>query len=214
MEDSDALIQHPVDGRHAQRPRELAMSAAWHGGLARRFETTDGLHVNVVFHGHWSHGFGPDFSDAMIVFDDAALLTGAVEIHTKSSDWYAHGHHLDARYDAVVLHVVSIADGPETRRADGKIVPVAILNVPDPVLFAIDQRLPDIWAELGGSVCAERTSRVGTRTRSVTPYSASGTFGSTTAWGVTRASSSTSRLPMSCSGPCSMPLDTRKTAPR
>lgn len=159
MENSDARIQYPVDARHAQRPRELAMSAAWHGGLARRFETTDGLHVNVVFHGHWSHGFGPDFSDAMIVFDDAALLTGAVEIHTKSSDWYAHGHHLDARYDAVVLHVVSIADVPETRRADGKIVPVAILNVPDPVLFAIDQRLPDIWAEIGGSVCAEDLAR-------------------------------------------------------
>ncbi len=143
-----------VDQR-PQRPRELAMSAAWHGGLTRTFETTDGLSIDVVFHGHWSHGFGPDFTDAMIETGNGGMRTGAVEIHTKSSDWYGHGHHLDPRYSSVVLHIVSIVDTSETRRADGKLVPTAILNVPDAVLFAIDQRLPDIWSELGGSVCAE-----------------------------------------------------------
>ena len=152
MDERDLQFKTPNPER---RPRELAMSAAWHGGLARSIETTDGSRVDVVFHGHWSNGFGPDFSDAMVDVGDGELQTGAVEIHTKSSDWYGHGHHLDRRYNSVILHIVSKSDTPETRRADGKIVPTAILNVPDAVLFAIDQRLPDIWADLGGAVCAE-----------------------------------------------------------
>ena len=135
------------------------MSAAWHGGLTRTLETTDGNRIDVVFHGHWSHGFGPDFTDSMIETADPGLQTGAVEIHTKSSDWYGHRHHLDPRYNSVVLHVVSIVDTGETRRADGKLVPMAVLNVPDAVLFGIDQRLPDIWSELGGSVCAGDLAR-------------------------------------------------------
>ncbi len=87
----------------AKHPRELAMSAAWHGGLARDLRTTDGLGVRVVFHGHWSHGFGPDFSDAMVDIEGQGLLAGAVEIHARSSEWTAHGHHLDPRYNTVSL---------------------------------------------------------------------------------------------------------------
>lgn len=135
-------------------PRELAMSAAWHGALARNLRTVDGRQVNVIFHGHWSHGFGPDFSDAMIEIEGEGLVSGSVEIHGRSSEWTAHGHHLDDRYNTVILHVVSRIDAAETRRADGKLVPVVTLGVPDDVLFSIDSRLPAIWSELGGDVCA------------------------------------------------------------
>ena len=159
MRESGSPLQESEAEFHPQRPRELAMSAAWHGALTRTFETIDGDRIDVVFHGHWSHGFGPDFADAMIDSASAGLQTGAVEIHTRSSDWYRHGHHLDPRYNTVVLHVVSIVDGDETRRADGKLVPTAVLNVPDAVLFGIDQRLPAIWSELGGSVCADELAR-------------------------------------------------------
>lgn len=147
---------HPTRQRRpaARHPRELAMSAAWHGALARNLRTVDGRQVEVIFHGHWSHGFGPDFSDAMIAIEGDGLLSGAVEIHGRSSDWVAHGHHLDPRYNTVIVHVVSRIDSVETRREDGKIVPVIALGIPDEVLFAIDSRLPDIWTELGGDVCA------------------------------------------------------------
>ncbi|HEV2065839.1 MAG TPA: DUF2851 family protein, partial [Thermomicrobiales bacterium] len=150
----------PVDtastaGRMASKPpRELAMSAAWHGALTRDMRTIDGRQVTVIFHGHWSHGFGPDFSDAMIEIEGEGLVTGAVEIHGRSSEWITHGHHLDDRYNTVILHVVSRIDTTETRRADGKLVPVVTLGVPDDVLFSIDARLPGIWTELGGDVCA------------------------------------------------------------
>lgn len=130
------------------------MSAAWNAGLTRSVTTTDGQAVSIIFPGHWSHGFGPDFSDAMLDFSADGYCTGAIEIHTKASDWVDHGHHLDERYNAVVLHIVTLDDLDVTRRADGKIVPKAILQISDDVLFAIDRHLPDIWSKLGGSVCA------------------------------------------------------------
>jgi hypothetical protein len=91
------------------RTRELAMSAAWHGGLTRSLVTTDGATLEVVYRGNWSHGFGPDFADAMITFD-GQLRTGAVEIHRNASDWERHGHHLDPAYNSVILHVVARPD--------------------------------------------------------------------------------------------------------
>ena len=121
------------------RTRELALSAAWHGGLSRSLVTVDGTPLTVVFRGNWSHGFGPDFADAMIRFGEHDLRTGGVEIHHRASDWMRHGHHLDPRYNDVILHVVSRLDTAEVRRLDGAIVPAVVLDIPDEVLFAIDQ---------------------------------------------------------------------------
>lgn len=139
---------------HRTAPRELALSAAWHGGLTRSLLTADGRAVAVVFHGHWSNGFGPDFRDAMIEFPDRGLVTGSIEIHTRASDWVRHGHHLDDRYTDVILHVVARQDVDETRTVDGGIVPTVVLDVPTETLFEIDSRLPEIWATLGGAACA------------------------------------------------------------
>ncbi|MDQ3656600.1 MAG: DUF2851 family protein, partial [Chloroflexota bacterium] len=141
------------------RLRELAMSAAWHGGLTRSAVTTHGQRVDVVFGGNWSHGFGPDFAGAMLDFGDGGLRTGDVEIHLGSSDWARHGHHLDPRYNSVILHVVSRADGLDARREDGAVIPTVVLDIPDAALFAIDQELPEIWSTLGHSVCAEDVAR-------------------------------------------------------
>src|SRR4051812_7015096 len=113
------------------RPPELALSVLWN---EQRFDgsltTTDGRSVSIIHRGSWTHGFGPDFRDAMIALDGREILTGSVEIHLKTREWREHGHHLDSRYDAVVLHVVLDHDGSETRRADGGLVPVAVLPVP------------------------------------------------------------------------------------
>ncbi len=131
------------------------MSAAWNARLISQVVTTTGEPVDIVYHGAWSNGFGPDFANASLHFASGSLKTGDIELHTRASDWVAHGHHIDPRYNNVVLHIVSINDLPETRREDGAIVPVALLSIADDVLFAIDRRLPDAWAELGGTVCAD-----------------------------------------------------------
>lgn len=48
---------------------------------------------------------GPDFFYGKVKYD-GLVHCGMIEIHVKSSDWYAHGHQKDPRYDNVVLHVV------------------------------------------------------------------------------------------------------------
>jgi len=135
------------------------MSAAWHGGLTRSMETTGGQRLDLVFGGNWSHGFGPDFGDAMIDLGTRGIVTGDIEIHLAASDWYRHGHHLDPRYNNVIVHVVARADVPDVRREDGVTVPTVVLDIPDAALFAIDQELPEIWSTLGHSVCAEEVAR-------------------------------------------------------
>lgn len=144
-------------GSPLARPRELTVSAAWNGGLARELTTEDGARVHVIHPGNWSHGQGPDFLDARLDID-GALVVGAVELHLQASDWYRHGHHLNPAYDDVVLHIVCTDDTDETRTANGRRVPVACLDVPDSVLFSIDRRLPEVWDDLGGSICAATSS--------------------------------------------------------
>jgi hypothetical protein len=53
--------------------------------------------VVVVDTGTHNHLAGPDFFNASINID-GQLWAGNVEIHFKSSDWYAHNHERDANY--------------------------------------------------------------------------------------------------------------------
>ncbi len=83
-------------------PPKIALSAAWQAGrFAAPLRTIDGRTVEVVHRGTWSHGFGPDFRDALLLFDGRELRSGSVEIHLHTSAWADHGHHLDPRYDDV-----------------------------------------------------------------------------------------------------------------
>ena len=56
------------------------------------------------------------------------LVTGSVEMHLKCADWYTHGHHTDAKYNNVALHVVLWQVGAKpVVRADGVSVPTLVL---------------------------------------------------------------------------------------
>jgi len=48
---------------------------------------------------------GPDFQGAEVEID-GIRYRGDVEIHLNLKDWFYHGHHLDSRYDQVILHLV------------------------------------------------------------------------------------------------------------
>jgi hypothetical protein len=68
-------------------------------------KTTTKEDVTILKPGIHNHNSGPDFLNAQLKIDDQ-LWVGNVEIHLKSSDWYAHHHEIDENYDAVILHVV------------------------------------------------------------------------------------------------------------
>ena len=134
---------------------ELALAHAWtNGAFPNRLTTRDGVDVEIVYRGVWTHGLGPDLRDAMIAWPDGRLETGSIELHLRTSGWRAHRHHQDPAYDQVVLHIVGIDDGAETRRSDGRIVPVCAVGLER---ARYDASGPD-WSRVGGEVCAAELS--------------------------------------------------------
>lgn len=72
----------------------------------KNLQTSCGMPVSIIQVGtHNQTESGPDFQQAKLKISDQ-LWAGNVEIHLKSSDWYAHGHQNDKAYDNVILHVV------------------------------------------------------------------------------------------------------------
>lgn len=82
--------------------------------------------VRVKAAGIQNQQAGPDFFNAKIEINNQ-LWVGNVEIHLKSSDWYAHHHQNDANYDNVILHVVW-DDDISIFRKDGSEIPTLELK--------------------------------------------------------------------------------------
>ena len=97
----------------------------------RPLETTDGKPVELIDPGLHNHHAGPDFFNAKVKIG-GTLWVGNVEIHTKASDWYLHGHDRDPRYDNVVLHVVGEADA-SVMNSRGEYLPQLVVEVPTSV---------------------------------------------------------------------------------
>ena len=70
-------------------------------------KTTNNQSVSILHPGIHNHDSGPDFQCARIRIGNT-VWAGNVEIHIKSSDWFLHGHHKDAAYNNVILHVVMV----------------------------------------------------------------------------------------------------------
>lgn len=101
--------------------------------------TTDGREVEVLDPGLHNRDAGPDFFNAKVRIGDT-LWVGNVEIHLRSSEWYAHGHDRDSKYNNVVLHVVAEAD-TDVLTNDHRYLPQLILKVPDSVREHYDELL-------------------------------------------------------------------------
>lgn len=97
----------------------------------KTMQTTDGAAVEVLDAGLHNRNAGPDFFNAKVKID-GVLWVGNVEMHDKASDWFAHGHDRDPRYDNVVLHVVAHADA-EAVTSHGQRPPQMVLDVPSRV---------------------------------------------------------------------------------
>ena len=103
-----------------------------------RLRTLDGRPVVVHSPGRWNMHPGPDFRQASVSIGDGERRRGDVELHRYASGWTSHRHHLDPRYNDVVLHVFLWNDRSDqgVTRADGQSVPqVAMENfLPRPLL--------------------------------------------------------------------------------
>ncbi|HLH63918.1 MAG TPA: DUF2851 family protein [Ktedonobacteraceae bacterium] len=118
---------------------------------------SDGAICRVDFHGRPGGSLGPDLRDTVLIFTydgkvaagkdserqwNEKRVAGDVEFHIRSSDWFAHAHHIDPRYNNVVLHVVLIYDDrTPIRRQDGSIIPTCCLSDLPPATYD-----PPVWA--------------------------------------------------------------------
>ena len=105
---------------------EAFVQKLWH--QQRFFDTNmeaiDRRTIRVLKPGVWNHNEGPDFMHAEIEID-GKLHVGDVEIHVQSSEWYTHKHHLNSRYNRVILHTVFFNDdfNLRTRLQNNKRIP-------------------------------------------------------------------------------------------
>ncbi len=65
--------------------------------------------IKVIRPGEYNRDSGPDFFNALISID-GTVWAGNVEIHSKASHFYNHGHHNDPAFNNVILHVVAEND--------------------------------------------------------------------------------------------------------
>lgn len=131
LEESRGLAAFAGEERGAGAPNEQALQARWFEQSfdSASLRTREGHRVEVVSPGWWNRQAGPDFRGAQIAFN-GELFNGDVEIHLSPEGWKAHGHHLDRRYDEVILHVVLHApeDCASVETASGRSIPLLVLS--------------------------------------------------------------------------------------
>lgn len=127
---ADAWVAEPPDPWQRRIPEKL-VRCLWFDARWRptTLHTLDGRPLIVHTPGRWNVQAGPDFRQASLTIGDGGLQAGDVEIHCHVAGWTAHRHHLDPRYNAVILHVVLWQERqmPAVRRADGQEVPQVAL---------------------------------------------------------------------------------------
>lgn len=113
---------------------EVILHRAWRNAGLDRAEVR-GQHSHtyrIIYGGKPGGSVDIDFTDAVIERDDGTVFRGDIEIHVRESDWHAHGHHNDARYNGVMLHVVAAESTDSENRpvlkATGVAIPLLALN--------------------------------------------------------------------------------------
>ena len=92
--------------------------------------TADGITIEIIDCGVRNNDeAGPDYRNARIKIGNLTY-TGDVEIDTLHSDWKAHGHNLNQRYNKVILHPVLSNDSsyPFVVTQSGRKVPTLSLE--------------------------------------------------------------------------------------
>ncbi len=129
---------------------ELVWQSRWFAGnFGREFISVDGQSVRIVQFGHWNHGPGPDFQECAVEID-GRLHRGCLELDPEDRDWERHGHHVNAAYEEVVLHVFLKSGSSRrfTRTASHRNIPQVLLS-PVPSMFPVEASPPQPAAKPG-----------------------------------------------------------------
>lgn len=107
--------------------REELLQFIWEQRLfdAKGLMTMEGEPVDVLRSGRLHGHSGPDLVDAEVRIGGQRWV-GNIEVHVRSSEWYAHKHEEDMAYDNVVLHVVYEHDMDVRTHAGGRIPTVEL----------------------------------------------------------------------------------------
>ena len=86
---------------------EKSFSELWERALTLRPKVVDrdGKSYEIVFPGIRNTGPGPDFRGAVLKHE-GRTVGGDIELHLDPSGWRGHGHHVDPKYNGVVLQLV------------------------------------------------------------------------------------------------------------
>lgn len=84
--------------------------------------------LEVIDPGLYNSDAGPDFLNAKIKIGHT-LWVGNVELHQRTSDWYAHGHDKNPVYDSVILHV-ALQGEDVIRNTLGEAIPQVLISIP------------------------------------------------------------------------------------
>ncbi len=98
----------------------------WTNRLFKPGTTTFGETVSVLSPGLRNENSGPDFFNARVKIG-STTWAGNVEVHTRASDWFRHGHQNDPAYDNIILHVVFEDDKP-VHRKNSEPIPTLVLE--------------------------------------------------------------------------------------
>ena len=132
-------------------PEELIYKIWEEKRIDSSLSTADGLSIEIIDCGIRNNDeAGPDYRHARIKIGNITF-TGDVEIDTLHSDWKAHGHNLNQRYNKVILHAVLSNDSsyPFVVTQSGRKVPTLSLEgfLSSSVKQNIEQDLKSIQSE-------------------------------------------------------------------
>ena len=108
--------------------------------FSTNLQTTLGEKLSVVKVGRYNTNAGPDFLNAQLIINEQKWI-GNIEIHIKTSDWYAHNHENDTAFDAIILHVVWENDTDVFMKNNQPLPTVEIKNFVDSKVLNNYQRL-------------------------------------------------------------------------
>lgn len=106
--------------------------------------------------GELNRDAGPDFFDARVTID-GIRWAGNVEIHVRASDWKAHHHSEDKKYNNVILHVVYIHDADVVLENGKTVATVAVAdNIPEHVW----ENYEELMSSEESIACSSRLERI------------------------------------------------------